>query len=82
MTRLLTVLEDKLSQVYKVKQNGGKLFVEDKYIVEISIMDRNSIIGCDTILNGKKYITYLISVKNKEIPSKIIENLISQIGQV
>lgn len=73
----LEQVKQNLSALFKVILIRGKLFVDDKYIVEISVLGRNSIIVCDTIFYGKRYTTYMISVKENKIPRQIIERLIS-----
>ena len=67
------------SRNYKLRENKGKLFVNNSVIIEISILGRNSIIICDTIFIGIKYTTFLISLKNRNFPKSLLESLIKYI---
>jgi len=70
-------LKEKLeSRSYQIVENQGKLFVDNSYIIEISILGQNSIIVCDTIFLNKKYETYLISLKENKFPESLFLSLI------
>ena len=78
----LDQIKQKLSDQFKVTQLGQKLFINDKYIIQISVLDKNNIIVCDTIFCNKKYTTYLVSVEESispKIPDWIINKIISHL---
>ncbi len=77
----LDQIKQKIPDQFKVTQIRGKLFVDDKYIIEISVLGRNSIIICDTIFCNRKYTTYLVSIKDREVPGVIIKNLMTYLHQ-
>lgn len=76
----LDQIKQKLSTQFKVTRLGEKLFVDEKYIIQISVLDKNNIIICDTIFCDKKYTTYLISVNQSEIPDWMIKKIISYLN--
>lgn len=75
-------VKEKLSKFFKITQNKNRIFINDKYLIEISVLGKDSIIVCDAIIDGKMYSAYMISIKRKgdKIPNRIVKKLLTYLN--